>query len=95
MSIVKYDPDDAPTIWDDDTVIAITMFEYEKAERGGKYHPPSDAQVTVMQAYISPSELSEFEWAECSNAFINKLNIDRNWHSRVWEALADHQRGGG
>ncbi len=47
----------------------------EKPERGGKYHPPSDAQVTVMQAHISSSELSEFEWAECSSHFIKKLTL--------------------
>ena len=94
MSVVEYDPDDAPKIWDEDTVIAITEFEYEKAERGGKYQPPSDAQVTVMQAYISSSELSTFKWLELGEKFINKrLNNDREWHARVWEALADHEGG--
>ena len=92
MSVINYDPDDAPKIWDEDTVIAITIFEYEKAERGGKYQPPSDAAVTIMEAQISSSELSEFEWAECSENFINKLNSDRCWHARVWGALDDHQR---
>ena len=94
MSVIEYEPDDAPKIWNEESVIAITEFEYEKAERGGPYQPPSDAQVTVMQAYLSSSEVSEFMWYELDEKFVDKLNVDRNWHARVWEALADHQEGG-